>query len=251
MKFDKTTILVTFLIAGFGASIGMLQNSSPANAAILVVDAENILQATKTAVNTASILSEEQKQVTLQLIDLASMPAEQRETFLRNMIEKKMVILQEQQAKEGALNSKKSANDFWDENFNGIDSILSGEINSQRAYEANQRTIKAVERTSRDSLNGAKAAQSLGRDLNAAVIDAVNSSSAANGTKEAIQANTQTIAAAATGTVVGNNLLAEILASQAIKQQKEIEEEAHALSIQKQTSDQARSNLNAMKSALR
>lgn len=249
---SKRAILVSAIVmACLGTGMGMLVHERPASAAILVYDTENILQAAKTAINTASIATDAQKQVALQILDMASMSSDQLTAFLKAQALKQQTINNENASKTGALTTQRTAQAFWNENFQSVEQVLNGQETVMDAYEANQRAIKALEKTNQDALHGAKTAQTATADLSTTVSNAVSASANASGTKEAVQANTQAMAAAAMGTFLGNNLLSEMVATQAVKYQKENQEEAAAIALQNQVADQARSNVDAMKAALK
>jgi hypothetical protein len=79
---------------------------------------------------------------------------------------------------------------------------------------------------------------------------ALSASSNASGIKEALQANTQTVAAQAFGTLYGNSLLSEVIATNASKHQKDLQDEATSLALNKSIATQAQSDVDDMKSAL-
>lgn len=250
MGSKKAIVLSAVMMACLGTGIGMLSQMKPANAAILVYDTENILQAAKTAINTASIATDAQKQVALQILDMASMSSDQLTAFLKEQTNKQQAIWDEKQSKIGALSTQSTALSFWNENFQNVERVLNGDETVMDAYEANQKAIKALEKTNQDALHGAKTVQTANADLSGTLTNAVTAAANASGTKEAVQANTQAMAAAAMGTFFGNNLLSELVAAQAVKYEKENQEEAAAIALQNQVANQAQNNVDAMRAAL-
>jgi hypothetical protein len=251
MKRIKTKIIVAALImASAGSVLGMLTKTQKADAAILVYDQENIFQAVKTAINTADILTNEQKQLALQIIDMTSMSSDKLEGLLQSQSKSKQIILDESQGKTGALLPKTSAGTFWNNTFSNIEDVLSGNITVMDAYSANQKALKAMEKTNQDALHGAKVTQSLQTNIAGTVNDALAASANASGTKEAVQANTQTVAAGTMGTLYGNNLMSEVLAVQVMKYQKEAQDEANAMALREQTVTQIQNDVAGMRAAV-
>ena len=250
MGSKKAILYSAVLMAFLGAGVGMLSQIKPANAAILVYDAENILQAAKTAINTSSIATNEQQQLALQILNMASMSPEQLIAYLKNLSNIQTTVISENGSKIGALNAGSSAQSFWNENFQNVEQVLNGETSTMDSYTANQQALRALEKTNQDALHGAKTAQILGSSLNNTLTDAVTASANASGTKEAVQANTQAMSTAAAGTIYGNNLLAELIATQAVKYEKETQDEAEAIALYNRVADQAQENVKAMKASL-
>lgn len=251
MKILNKKILITAIFIGcMGGTLGMLAREPKADAAVLVYDQENILQAVKTAVNTASILTNAQKQLALQVLDMTSISADQLEDLLLSQTKSKQTILDENAGKIGALRPTGSAANYWNENFANIESVLNGNMSVVDAYQANQKALMALEKTNQDALRGAKTTQTLQKNMNETIDAALTASANASGTKEAIQANTQTVAASAMGTIYGNNLLSESLATQATKYQKEVQDEANSIALREQVSSQIEADVAAMKTAV-
>jgi type IV secretion system protein TrbJ len=181
---------------------------------------------------------------------MASMSPEKLVAFLKAQMDSQQAILIENASKTGPLKTLSTAQAFWNENFQNIEKVLNGQESVMDFYEANQQAIKALEKANQDALHGAKTAQKAGVDLSGTLTNAVTASANASGTKEAVQANTLAMATAAMGTIYGNNLLSDILATQAVKYEKENQEEARAIALQNQVADQAQQNVNSMKAAL-
>lgn len=250
MKRNKKIFISAVMIGVLGTGLGMMMKDKVANAAILVYDQENILQAMKTAINTASILTTSQKQLALQVLDMTSMSSSSLQNFILSQAKNKQTIFDENRSKTGVLNPDTSTTTYWNQNFSNIEEVLDGEITVADAYNANQKALKALEKTNKDALHGAKTTQSLQTNIGNTVNDALTASANASGTKEALQAETQAVAASAYATLYGNNLLAEILATNAAKYQKEVQDDANAVAVARQVANQAQDDVDAMKAAI-
>lgn len=247
---NKKILVTAVVLACMGGTLGMLAREPKADAAVLVYDQENILQAMKTAINTASILTTAQKQLALQVVDMTSISADQLAALFESQTKSKQTILDENAGKIGALTPNSSASNYWNENFSNIENILNGNMTVMDAYQANQKALKALEKTNQDAIHGAKTTQALQKNMNETIDEALTASANASGTKEAVQANTQTVAATAMGTLYGNNLLSEVLAMQASKYQKEVQDEANAIALQEQINSQIATDVDSMKKAV-
>lgn len=251
MRNIKKKIIVSAVIMACGGSLlGMITKTQRADAAVLVYDQENILQAVKTAINTAEILTNDQKQLALQIVDMTSLSTDQLENLLKSQTKSKQIILDENVGKTGALMPKTSAGSYWDNTFSNIQNVLNGDVTVLDAYSANQKALKAMEQTNQDALHGAKTTQALQNNITGTVNDALSASANASGTKEAIQANTQTVAAGTMGTIYGNNLMSEALAVQVLKYQKDAQDEANAMALNQQAATQIQNDVAAMKAAV-
>lgn len=233
-----------------GALFAMLPTGKTVDAAVLVHDDKNIIEAAKTAINTANILTNAQKELALQIIDMTSMDAGKLEEYLKWQVRQQDEIFNEAGGKIGVLTAKSTPQAYWEENFKNIESILQGDVTISDAYNANQKALKALENTNYDALHNAKTTQTASQQLSDSVTEAVINSANAEGTKEAVQANTQAIAAAAMGVYYGNTLLSDMVAQQALKYQKENMDEANAMALSKAVAKQARNDVEAMKAAL-
>ena len=69
MKWLKKTAVVSCAVGVLASFTAMVPTSQSTEAAIAVFDAKNIEEAIKTAIQTAKILTEEQKQLALQIFN--------------------------------------------------------------------------------------------------------------------------------------------------------------------------------------
>ncbi len=249
MKWAKR-IAFGLLVGCVGTSLGFVisQADKNASAAVLVYDAQNVLEAAKTAVNTANILTESQKEVVLQILDMSSMSTQQLAWYLQSLTKKQTEVFDESGGKIGALNPGNSVDAFWSENFKNVEDVINGRITVVDAYEANQKSLKALEQTQKDSLHNAKTTQNASNDMSEMIHTALDNSANAEGTKAAVQANTQAVAVAAMGTLYTNNVLSDALAQQALRYQKEAADEAAGIALQKSIAKNMKQSVEKMRS---
>ena len=82
MKWLKKTAVVSCAIGVLASFAAMLPTSHSTEAAIAVFDAKNIEEAIKIAIQTAKILTEEQKQLALQIFKRKNPPTRRRRAFV-------------------------------------------------------------------------------------------------------------------------------------------------------------------------
>ena len=214
-----------------GAAISMIPQERTASAAVLVYDAQNVEQAIKTAISTANILTNEEKQLALQIINMRSMSMEQILSYLMSHTEQQRQIWDERESKTGALNPNISTDAFMDKCLPDLEHILNGQMTMVDAYEQAQKTLQGLEKTNADVLHSAKTTQTAGNSLHNSLHEILENSQKAEGEKEAQQANTQAAAVNVTAQIYGNSLLSDMAAMQAVRYQKELQDEAVAKSI--------------------
>jgi len=223
MKWSKKACMA---IGAAALMFTMVPAMHPVKAAVLVIDQQNIAEAIKTAINTATMLTNEQQQIALQIIDMASQSGTKLEDFLKLQTRHQDTIWDESGSKVGALGMGQSSGTFWDENYGSIGDILNGNVSSDTAYNGNQLVLHAIENTNQDALHNAKTTQEAAKSLSQILNTATQNSAEALGSKEAVQANTQAVGANTIATMYGNNLLSDMVATQTVKYQKEIRDEA-------------------------
>ncbi len=94
MSWIKKTALASAIVVGVAASfVTMLPTSHRTEAAIAVIDQKNIEEAIKTAIQTAKILTEEQKQLALQILNMKKLDISMLEDLMKRNEEKEKVPL--------------------------------------------------------------------------------------------------------------------------------------------------------------
>ena len=94
MSWVKTTAVISGIMVGVLAGFTvMLPTSHRSEAAIAVIDQRNIEEAIKTAIQTAKILTEEQKQLALQILNMKKLDVSMLETLMKRNEEKEKIPL--------------------------------------------------------------------------------------------------------------------------------------------------------------
>lgn len=233
MKFKKGMLAIG-IIMGIMCGFSFMVPDN-ALAAVLVFDAKNVEEAIKTAITTADILTNEQKRLALQLLDMKKIDDNQLADYVNEITKQQQQATDEKNAQTGPLKPSSTVQSFWDEQFPNIDSVLSGRTTVMDAYLASQKSMPAMERTNEDALRMAKTTQVMADSVAKSTQDALNNSAQAQGNIQAQQANTQANAAGTMATMQSNNLLANLVAMQAVKYQRELQEEAIARALIEQS----------------
>jgi len=228
MRIKKWMLAAGITMGVLGAGVGMLPQARPAQAAVLVYDAKNVAEAIKTAITTADILTNEQKQLALQIINMTQMNKNQLLQYLQGMQKQQRYPMDEKDGQIGVLAPNRTPQDVLDDCFPDLDGVLNGQIPVMDVYEASKKSLQALQNTNNDALRMAKATQVMADSVSESTMEALQNSTNAKGNLEAQQANTQVQAAGVMALMHGNNLLANIGASQALRYQKELQDEAVA-----------------------
>jgi len=222
------------LLVPFGA---MTLTPSHTKAAILVYDAQNVAEAIKEAINTAKILTESEKQVALQILNMKSLDAGKILEILQQqqaanddfnwcrMNQKTIELLQQEGKEPGLLNYHSKVTDILRNEIGTIKDVFDGKITVVDAYKQTQKNQKALEQTQIDAVMTAQSVQHSDAKLANSVQKAVDAANNAEGMKQVQQAAVAVAATHAMETRNGNELLANLTAV--------IVEDMHAKNIEK------------------
>ena len=193
----------------------MALSHHPANAAIAVFDERNIAEAIKTAVTTAKILTVEQQELLLKLLDAKKLD----KSILADFFQKQMNasktmqdgnfcktpdVLKDLGLSPGILNQHTTVQSVLDEKATLVD-----------LYHETVKNHKILDATYQDAAKTAQNAQRSGETLNQGVQQAVEASNNAEGEQQLLQSGIQIAAANYYMNRNTNELLANLLAMQA------------------------------------
>ena len=236
MKFRKAAIAMGLLL-GVTVPLGAMSLSSRnAEATILVYDQKNVEEAIKEAVQTAKILTEEQKQLALDILNTKSLDAK-----------KLLAMVQSQQAAEDSLlsgdimypkdalekmgklpsilNRNSTPTAIMENEIGTIESVYNGDATVVDLYQRTMKNRKALDATYKAAAESAKNIQTADAKLSTTVNIAVDAANSAEGQKQVLQAQTSILAAQALATHNGNEALTNLVAM--------VAEEAYARNYEK------------------
>ena len=200
----------------------MLPTSQKTEAAIAVIDARNIEEAVKTAIQTAKILTEEQKQLALQILNMKKLDVSTIEELIRRNTKKdEEILVGDMILPPGVINDQiKSAQAQWEERIGNIEDVLNGNMTVYDMVIQEQKRQKAIHEASKSVAQVAQQTIQFDRQNLEDARKALQASNESEGQHQAIQA--------------GNYLLYDILQSvSAGKSSRAGGERAHSYQLKK------------------
>ena len=183
--------LLTALFIGILAGIAMMiPYSRNSEAAIAVFDQRNIEEAVKTAIQTANILSEEQKQYALQLLNIKKLDESVLEDLInRNQEKNKSILSGDAIIPKGIINDPdKSVQAIWDERMGNIEDVLNGNMTVTDMTLQEQKRQQAMHEAAKGTAEAAQQTVKLDAQNMKDATAALDASNNAEGQHQAIQA---------------------------------------------------------------
>ena len=242
--------VVAGLLLGVTTPIAaMMMRSHSTEAAVAVIDEKNIAEAIKTAISTAKILTTEEKELALMILDAKKINMDMltgwmeknkaAETFCKTPdIMQDIGVLKRQGKVPSILNANSSATAILMNEIGSIEDAMNGKQTLVDLYMQTQKNHMALDATYRAAAERAKASQKVTEATNATVHDAVAMANKAEGQQQIMQAGIQIAAAGVLQGADQKELLAQLLAMQSEKWYVENTEKAR---------DEARDHAMALK----
>ena len=154
----KGKVLATGLFLGISAGfLAMIPTSHHTSAAIAVIDQRNIEEAIKTAIQTAKILTEEQKQLALQILNMKKLDISMLETLMKRNEEKEKIPLSGDIIyPDSLLKKNESLEKIWNERIGNIEDVINGNITVYDAVMQEQKRQKAIHQSAKETAEVAK-----------------------------------------------------------------------------------------------
>lgn len=234
------TAVVMGLILGVTTPLAaMMTRSHSTEAAVAVFDQQNIEEAVKTAVTTAKILTTEQKELALMILDAKKLDLgmlqdwmqknKKAEGFCKTIdMMQDIDALKKQGKVPSILNVNSSATAILVNEIGAIEDALNGRQTLVDLYHQTQKNHKALDATYRAAAERAKASQKVTEETNTTVHEAVAAANKAEGQQQIMQAGLQIAAAAVIQGADQKELIAQLLAMQAEKWYVDNHEKAQA-----------------------
>ncbi|WP_432748437.1 hypothetical protein [Pectinatus frisingensis] len=237
VRLKKTIIGAGICIGSLSAILAMVPTSQNAEASVLVIDKQNIEEAIKTAINTASILTNEQKQLALQILNMKTLDSSTLQALINSQTGQQNTILNEHDEILGALEKNNSVPAFWKQELGSVESVLNGNETLYDFYMNSQKRAQALDKTNESAAEAAKNAQIFNENLMKNTSTALSESNNAEGNLQAIQAG-NAIAAQQTAAIInGNELLAHQTAIQATNLQQQNMDRTEGMQMEKNAQD--------------
>ncbi|EGO64638.1 hypothetical protein [Acetonema longum] len=219
-------LIVGAVLAGSGAA--WLLASLPVNAAVAVIDARNIAINTKTAANTELTSLNLIKQLALDLLNIKGIDGGVLGQYSDGIANQQRGVQEKMQAFQGIMGQDSAG--IWDEEGGRIEDILGGSFDAGTYLNVSGSSYKALESTSRDSIELAKTVQKMNSDTTG-LQQALKNSAEAEGQKQAQQADTQVAAVTAASQLQETQLIAQQTGMMAESYLRENQEKAAAKAI--------------------
>lgn len=247
MKIKKSFVAfgVFLALAGTFCVATLPKFARRAEALVLVKDPANIAEAIKIVTNTLDILSAEQQQIVLQLLNMKKLDPSDltkfRTIFLKDQTTSNNIVNGEgDYALSGILSGKLSIPTSWDSMLGSVTDILNGQGNSGGCFGTGKPGLILLSRVGKDAVVSAKMAQQQDLESGKLVLEAVEKSQQAEGEMQAIQAGNTILAAQAQSIEHGNQILANLTAVLAANAQRENLERAQQIKAAENTAEYAR-----------
>ena len=228
MSWIRKTAIATGVVVGITAgTVGMLTVSHRSEAAIAVIDQKNIEEAIKTAIQTANILTEEQKQLALQMkkLDVNKLA----DLLGRNTQREQAILAGDAVIPEGILGNKdKSVEAVWDERMGNIEDVINGNITVVDMTLQEQNRQKALHETAKGTAEVAKQIMTIDKQSMTDAQKALEASNEAEGQQQSIQAGNYLLYDILGSVVNGNRSKAHMAASMAAYFDAQVQEKAES-----------------------
>jgi hypothetical protein len=219
-------LIVGAVLAGAGAA--WLFASLPVNAAVAVIDAQNIAINTKTAANTELTSLNLIKQLALDLLNIKGIDGGVLGKYTDEIASRQKSLQEKMKAFQGIMGQESTG--IWDEKGGRIEDILSGSFDVGTYLNVSGSSYQALEGTFRDSIELAKTVQKMSSDTTV-LQQALKNSAEAEGQKQAQQADTQVAAVTAASQLQETQLIAQQTGMIAESYLRENQEKAAAKAI--------------------
>ena len=158
MSWIKTTAVISGIVVGVAASFTvMLPTSHRMEAAIAVIDQRNIEEAIKTAIQRAKILTEEQKQLALQILNMKKLDISMLETLMKRNEEKEKIPLSGDAIyPESLIKQNESIQKIWNERIGNIEDVINGNMTVYDIIIQEQKRQKAIHQSAKETASAAQ-----------------------------------------------------------------------------------------------
>ena len=231
MSWIRKTAIVTGVVVGITAgTVGTLTVSHRSEAAIAVIDQKNIEEAIKTAIQTANILTEEQKQLALQILNMKKLDVNKLADLLgRNTQREQAILAGDAVLPPGILGDKdKSVEAVWDERMGNIEDVINGNITVVDMTLQEQNRQKALHETAKGTAEVAKQTMTIDKQSMTDAQKALEASNEAEGQQQPIQAGNYLLYDILGSVVNGNRSKAHMAASMAAYFDAQVQEKAES-----------------------
>lgn len=230
MMWLRKTAVVSCVVGVLASFTAMIPTSHSTEAAIAVFDKKNIEEAIKTAIQTAKILTEEQKQLALQILNMKKLDVSMLTDLMKRNEEKEKAPLSgDMIIPEGILNDKsRSVAAVWDERIGNIEDVINGNMTVYDMVVQEQKRQKAIHEASKSTAQVAQQTIQLDRQNMEDAKKALEASNKAEGQQQVMQAGNYLLYDILQSVSAGNRERAHMAASMAAYYDSKIQQQAES-----------------------
>lgn len=230
MNLTKIAAMASGVMLGLGAAtMVFIPSNSRTEAAIAVIDEKNIEEAVKTAISTAKILTEEQQQLAMMILNTKKLDAGVLDKITEMSKKGQQQILDERNGRDGIAKASTTAAEAWNARMGNVEALLNGQITAYDAVVAERNRQKALHDTYQDAARAAKLAEEQNIKVGKDTEELLKSMKNAEGAVQAIQNNTAMNAQQVYSLATMTNMLNHLVQMEATKYEKETIEELENL----------------------
>ena len=239
MSWIKTTAVISGIVVGVAASFTvMLPTSHKSEAAIAVIDQRNIEEAIKTAIQTAKILTEEQKQVAMQILNMKKLDISMLETLMKRNEEKEKIPLSGDVIyPESLIKQNESIQKIWNERIGDIEDVINGNKTVYDIVIQEQKRQKAIHQSAKETASAAQETIKLDKQNMEDAKVALEASNKAEGQQQVLQAGNYLLYDILQSVSAGNRAKAHMAASMAAYFDSKVQEQAESERILKNSTN--------------
>ena len=239
MSWIKTTAVISGILVGVAASFTvMLPTSHKSEAAIAVIDQRNIEEAIKTAIQTAKILTEEQKQLALQILNMKKLDISMLETLMKRDEEKEKIPLSGDAIyPESLIKQNESIQKIWNERIGNIEDVINGNMTVYDIIIQEQKRQKAIHQSAKETASAAQETIKLDKQNMEDAKVALEASNKAEGQQQVLQAGNYILYDILQSVSAGNRAKAHMAASMAAYFDAKVQEQAESERILKNSTN--------------
>jgi conjugal transfer/entry exclusion protein len=230
MSWFKTTAAVSAVLVGVTAGFTvMLPTSHRTEAAIAVIDQRNIEEAIKTAIQTAKILTEEQKQVAMQILNMKKLDISMLEDLMKRNEEKEKIPLSgDCILPDSLINQNESIQKIWNERIGNIEDVISGNMTVYDVVVQEQKRQKAIHQSAKETAQVAQQTIKLDKQNMEDAKKALEASNNAEGQQQVLQAGNYILYDILQSVSAGNRAKAHMATSMAAYFDSKVQEQAES-----------------------
>ena len=229
MSWIKTTAVISGILVGVAASFTvMLPTSHKSEVAIAVIE----------AIQTAKILTEEQKQLALQILNMKKLDISMLETLMKRDEEKEKIPLSGDAIyPESLIKQNESIQKIWNERIGNIEDVINGNMTVYDIIIQEQKRQKAIHQSAKETASAAQETIKLDKQNMEDAKVALEASNKAEGQQQVLQAGNYILYDILQSVSAGNRAKAHMVASMAAYFDSKVQEQAESERILKNSTN--------------